>query len=72
MFVHNCVCVCGCGCVCVCACVCLQEFDDWVKDTDKHGFVVVSFGAGVKYLSEDIAHKLAGALAQLPQKVIWR
>ncbi|XP_012686795.1 2-hydroxyacylsphingosine 1-beta-galactosyltransferase [Clupea harengus] len=49
-----------------------QEFDDWVKDTDKHGFVVVSFGAGVKYLSEDIAHKLAGALAQLPQKVIWR
>lgn len=49
-----------------------QEFDDWVKDTDKTGFVVVSFGAGVKYLSDDIAHKLAGALARLPQKVIWR
>ncbi|XP_062372958.1 2-hydroxyacylsphingosine 1-beta-galactosyltransferase isoform X2 [Sardina pilchardus] len=49
-----------------------QEFDDWVKDTDENGFVVVSFGAGVKYLSEDIAHKLAGALARLPQKVIWR
>lgn len=37
-----------------------------------HGFVLVSFGAGVKYLSEDIASKLAGALARLPQKVIWR
>lgn len=50
----------------------LQEFDEWVKDTDKNGFVVVSFGAGVKYLSDDIAHKLAGALARLPHKVIWR
>lgn len=49
-----------------------QEFNDWLKDTDQHGFVVVSFGAGVKYLSEEIAHKLAGALARLPQKVIWR
>lgn len=38
----------------------------------EHGFVLVSFGAGVKYLSEDIAHKLAGALGRLPQKVIWR
>lgn len=50
----------------------LQGFEDWVKDTEEHGFVVVSFGAGVKYLSSDIAHKLAGALARLPQRVIWR
>ncbi|XP_058647178.1 2-hydroxyacylsphingosine 1-beta-galactosyltransferase [Onychostoma macrolepis] len=49
-----------------------QEFEAWVKDTDEHGFVVVSFGAGVKYLSEDIAQKLAGALSRLPQRVIWR
>ncbi|XP_039469701.1 2-hydroxyacylsphingosine 1-beta-galactosyltransferase isoform X1 [Oreochromis aureus] len=49
-----------------------QDFEDWVKDTEEHGFVVVSFGAGVKYLSSDIAHKLAGALARLPQRVIWR
>uniref|UniRef100_A0A4W6BWL5 UDP-glucuronosyltransferase n=1 Tax=Lates calcarifer TaxID=8187 RepID=A0A4W6BWL5_LATCA len=38
----------------------------------EHGFVVVSFGAGVKYLSHDIAYKLAGALARLPQRVVWR
>lgn len=43
-----------------------------MDDADEHGFVLVSFGAGVKYLSEDIATKLAGALRRLPQKVIWR
>lgn len=50
----------------------LQYFQALVNDTAEHGFVVVSFGAGVKYLSQDIAHKLAGALARLPQRVIWR
>ncbi|XP_063314335.1 2-hydroxyacylsphingosine 1-beta-galactosyltransferase [Pelobates fuscus] len=49
-----------------------QDFKMWVDSVDENGFVLVSFGAGVKYLSEDIAHKLAGALAKLPQKVIWR
>ncbi|XP_051940935.1 2-hydroxyacylsphingosine 1-beta-galactosyltransferase [Hippocampus zosterae] len=49
-----------------------QDFEVWVNDTAETGFVVVSFGAGVKYLSHDIAHKLAGALARLPQRVIWR
>lgn len=49
-----------------------QNFEAWVNDTAEHGFVVVSFGAGVKYLSQDIAHKLAGALARLPQRVVWR
>ncbi|KAM9398425.1 2-hydroxyacylsphingosine 1-beta-galactosyltransferase [Salvelinus alpinus] len=49
-----------------------QDFESWVNDTAEHGFVVVSFGAGVKYLSEDITHKLAGALGRLPQRVVWR
>ncbi|XP_020786162.1 2-hydroxyacylsphingosine 1-beta-galactosyltransferase [Boleophthalmus pectinirostris] len=49
-----------------------EDFEAWVNDTAEHGFVVVSFGAGVKYLSHDIAHKLAGALARLPQRVVWR
>lgn len=51
---------------------CQQDFEAWVNDTAEHGFVVVSFGAGVKYLSQDIAHKLAGALSRLPQRVVWR
>ncbi|KAM9792846.1 2-hydroxyacylsphingosine 1-beta-galactosyltransferase [Neosynchiropus ocellatus] len=49
-----------------------KDFEAWVNDTAEHGFIVVSFGAGVKYLSHDIAHKLAGAFARLPQRVIWR
>lgn len=49
-----------------------QDLQSWVNGSSEHGFVLVSFGAGVKYLSEDIAHKLAGALGRLPQKVIWR
>uniref|UniRef100_F6W899 2-hydroxyacylsphingosine 1-beta-galactosyltransferase n=2 Tax=Xenopus tropicalis TaxID=8364 RepID=F6W899_XENTR len=49
-----------------------QDLQTWVDNVDENGFVLVSFGAGVKYLSEDIANKLAGALARLPQKVIWR
>uniref|UniRef100_A0A5F9DN92 2-hydroxyacylsphingosine 1-beta-galactosyltransferase n=1 Tax=Oryctolagus cuniculus TaxID=9986 RepID=A0A5F9DN92_RABIT len=48
------------------------DLQQWVNGANEHGFVLVSFGAGVKYLSEDIANKLAGALGRLPQKVIWR
>lgn len=54
------------------ATVASQDLQSWVDGAREHGFVLVSFGAGVKYLSEDIAHKLAGALGRLPQKVIWR
>ncbi|XP_059233738.1 2-hydroxyacylsphingosine 1-beta-galactosyltransferase [Mustela nigripes] len=49
-----------------------EDLQRWVNGANEHGFVLVSFGAGVKYLSEDIANKLAGALGRLPQKVIWR
>ncbi|KAG9337091.1 hypothetical protein JZ751_029758 [Albula glossodonta] len=49
-----------------------QEFLSWANSAEENGFVLVSFGAGVKYLSDDIAKKLAGALGRLPQKVIWR
>lgn len=49
-----------------------QDLQAWVSGAHENGFVLVSFGAGVKYLSEDIANKLAHALARLPQRVIWR
>uniref|UniRef100_A0ACB8E8A3 UDP glycosyltransferase 8 n=1 Tax=Sphaerodactylus townsendi TaxID=933632 RepID=A0ACB8E8A3_9SAUR len=48
------------------------DLQTWVDGANENGFVLVSFGAGVKYLSEDIAHKLAHALARLPQRVVWR
>ncbi|XP_010001156.1 PREDICTED: 2-hydroxyacylsphingosine 1-beta-galactosyltransferase [Chaetura pelagica] len=49
-----------------------EDLQMWVNGANENGFVLVSFGAGVKYLSEDIANKLAHALARLPQRVIWR
>ncbi|XP_068259565.1 2-hydroxyacylsphingosine 1-beta-galactosyltransferase [Nyctibius grandis] len=49
-----------------------EDLQTWVNGANEHGFVLVSFGAGVKYLSEDIANKLAHALSRLPQRVIWR
>uniref|UniRef100_UPI00398E3AAB 2-hydroxyacylsphingosine 1-beta-galactosyltransferase-like n=1 Tax=Pristiophorus japonicus TaxID=55135 RepID=UPI00398E3AAB len=48
-----------------------EDLASWVEDT-LDGVVVVSFGAGVKYLSDDLTEKLAAALARLPQKVLWR
>ncbi|XP_005243179.2 2-hydroxyacylsphingosine 1-beta-galactosyltransferase [Falco biarmicus] len=49
-----------------------EDLQTWVNGANENGFVLVSFGAGVKYLSEEIANKLAHALARLPQRVIWR
>ncbi|KAJ7327024.1 hypothetical protein JRQ81_016783 [Phrynocephalus forsythii] len=49
-----------------------EDLQTWVNGANEKGFILVSFGAGVKYLSEDIANKLAHALARLPQRVIWR
>ncbi|XP_062991386.1 2-hydroxyacylsphingosine 1-beta-galactosyltransferase isoform X2 [Elgaria multicarinata webbii] len=49
-----------------------EDLQTWVDGANENGFVLVSFGAGVKYLAEDIAHKLAHALARLPQRIIWR
>ncbi|KAK9398805.1 2-hydroxyacylsphingosine 1-beta-galactosyltransferase [Crotalus adamanteus] len=49
-----------------------EDLQTWVNGANENGFVLVSFGAGVKYLPEDIADKLAHALARLPQRVIWR
>lgn len=49
-----------------------EDLQTWVNGANDSGFVLVSFGAGVKYLPEDIANKLAHALASLPQRVIWR
>ncbi|XP_062898307.1 2-hydroxyacylsphingosine 1-beta-galactosyltransferase isoform X2 [Mobula hypostoma] len=49
-----------------------EDFMIWADGAKDEGFVLVSFGAGVKYLSDEVAHTLAGALARLPQRVMWR
>lgn len=48
-----------------------EELTAWVEDA-VDGVVVVSFGAGVKYLSEELSTKLAAAVGRLPHKIIWR
>ncbi|XP_043534994.1 2-hydroxyacylsphingosine 1-beta-galactosyltransferase-like [Chiloscyllium plagiosum] len=49
----------------------LEDLATWVEGAPD-GVVVVSFGAGVKYLSDNLTEKLAAAFARLPQKVLWR
>nr|XP_032825036.1 2-hydroxyacylsphingosine 1-beta-galactosyltransferase isoform X1 [Petromyzon marinus] len=48
------------------------DLASWADAAGDVGFVIVSFGAGVKYLSEELSLKLAGAFARLPHKVLWR
>ncbi|XP_038638988.1 2-hydroxyacylsphingosine 1-beta-galactosyltransferase-like [Scyliorhinus canicula] len=48
-----------------------EDLATWVEDAPE-GVVVVSFGAGVKYLSDSLTEKLAAAFAQLPHRVLWR
>uniref|UniRef100_A0A8C4QFP6 UDP-glucuronosyltransferase n=1 Tax=Eptatretus burgeri TaxID=7764 RepID=A0A8C4QFP6_EPTBU len=49
-----------------------QVFSEWAKASGPNGFVLVSFGAGIKHLSNELTNTFAGALAQLPYQVIWR
>ncbi|XP_007896395.1 2-hydroxyacylsphingosine 1-beta-galactosyltransferase [Callorhinchus milii] len=48
-----------------------EDLATWVESAHS-GVAVISFGAGVKHLSDDLAEKLAAAFARLPQKVLWR
>uniref|UniRef100_UPI00398F124B UDP-glucuronosyltransferase 2C1-like isoform X1 n=2 Tax=Pristiophorus japonicus TaxID=55135 RepID=UPI00398F124B len=48
------------------------QLQDFVESSGKHGIVVMSLGTFVNSLSLDISMKIAEALAQIPQKVIWR
>uniref|UniRef100_A0A8D2DZS3 UDP-glucuronosyltransferase n=1 Tax=Sciurus vulgaris TaxID=55149 RepID=A0A8D2DZS3_SCIVU len=52
--------------------VCLQEMEDFVQSSGEDGVVVFSLGSMVKNLREERANFIASALAQLPQKVLWR
>ncbi|ELV13012.1 UDP-glucuronosyltransferase 2B17 [Tupaia chinensis] len=49
-----------------------KEIEDFVQSSGKHGVVVFSLGSTVSNMPEDRANVIASALAQIPQKVIWR
>ncbi|KAK7797483.1 hypothetical protein U0070_021442 [Myodes glareolus] len=50
----------------------VDEMEDFVQSSGEHGVVVFSLGSMVSNMSEEKANAIAWALAQIPQKVIWR
>ncbi|XP_006163632.2 UDP-glucuronosyltransferase 2B31 isoform X2 [Tupaia chinensis] len=49
-----------------------KEMEDFVQSSGENGVVVFSLGSMVNNITEDRANAIASALAQIPQKVIWR
>ncbi|XP_070314424.1 UDP-glucuronosyltransferase 2B18-like isoform X2 [Odocoileus virginianus] len=49
-----------------------KEMEEFVQSSGEHGIVVFSLGSMVSNMSEERANVIASALAQIPQKVLWR
>uniref|UniRef100_A0A671FAZ6 UDP-glucuronosyltransferase n=1 Tax=Rhinolophus ferrumequinum TaxID=59479 RepID=A0A671FAZ6_RHIFE len=49
-----------------------KEMEEFVQSSGEYGIVVFSLGSMVKNLTEEKANLIASALAQIPQKVLWR
>ncbi|XP_045690493.1 UDP-glucuronosyltransferase 2B31-like isoform X2 [Phyllostomus hastatus] len=49
-----------------------KEMEQFVQSSGEDGIVVFSLGSMVTNLTEENANTIASALAQIPQKVIWR
>ncbi|KAM9742726.1 UDP-glucuronosyltransferase 2B4-like isoform 10-T10 [Dama dama] len=49
-----------------------KEMEEFAQSSGEHGIVVFSLGSMVSNMSEERANVIASALAQIPQKVLWR
>nr|XP_039324152.1 UDP-glucuronosyltransferase 2B17 isoform X2 [Saimiri boliviensis boliviensis] len=49
-----------------------KEMEDFVQSSGENGIVVFSLGSMVSNITEERANVIASALAQIPQKVLWR
>ncbi|XP_065770123.1 UDP-glucuronosyltransferase 2B4-like isoform X4 [Muntiacus reevesi] len=49
-----------------------KEMEEFVQSSGENGIVVFSLGSMISNMSEDRAKVVASALAQIPQKVLWR
>ncbi|XP_069314175.1 UDP-glucuronosyltransferase 2B17-like isoform X3 [Eulemur rufifrons] len=49
-----------------------KEMEDFVQSSGENGVVVFSLGSMVPNITEERANVIASALAQIPQKVLWR
>uniref|UniRef100_A0A8C4PRI4 UDP-glucuronosyltransferase n=1 Tax=Equus asinus TaxID=9793 RepID=A0A8C4PRI4_EQUAS len=50
----------------------LQELEEFVQSSGKDGVVVFTLGSMIQNLTEEKSSMIASALAQIPQKVLWR
>uniref|UniRef100_G3UNI9 glucuronosyltransferase n=1 Tax=Loxodonta africana TaxID=9785 RepID=G3UNI9_LOXAF len=48
------------------------EIEEFVQSSGEYGVVVFTLGSMVSHITEEMAHTIASALAQIPQKVLWR
>uniref|UniRef100_A0A2K6M3H5 Uncharacterized protein n=1 Tax=Rhinopithecus bieti TaxID=61621 RepID=A0A2K6M3H5_RHIBE len=49
-----------------------KEMEEFVQSSGEHGVVVFSLGSMVTKMKAERANVIASALAQIPQKVLWR
>uniref|UniRef100_A0A9L0IHG0 UDP-glucuronosyltransferase 2C1-like n=1 Tax=Equus asinus TaxID=9793 RepID=A0A9L0IHG0_EQUAS len=49
-----------------------KELEEFVQSSGKDGVVVFTLGSMIQNLTEEKTNMIASALAQLPQKVLWR
>uniref|UniRef100_A0A8D1PPI3 UDP-glucuronosyltransferase n=1 Tax=Sus scrofa TaxID=9823 RepID=A0A8D1PPI3_PIG len=49
-----------------------KEIEEFVQSSGEHGIVVFTLGSMISNLTEERANTIASALAQIPQKVLWR
>ncbi|XP_066134816.1 UDP-glucuronosyltransferase 2B31-like isoform X1 [Saccopteryx bilineata] len=49
-----------------------EEMEEFAQSSGEHGIVVFTLGSMVKNMTDETANEIASALAQIPQKVIWR
>uniref|UniRef100_A0A5F5Q1W4 UDP-glucuronosyltransferase n=1 Tax=Equus caballus TaxID=9796 RepID=A0A5F5Q1W4_HORSE len=50
----------------------LPKLDEFVQSSGKDGVVVFTLGSMIQNLTEEKSNMIASALAQIPQKVLWR
>ncbi|XP_058402377.1 UDP-glucuronosyltransferase 2B31-like isoform X5 [Diceros bicornis minor] len=49
-----------------------KEMEEFAQSSGENGIVVFTLGSMISNMTEERAHVIASALAQIPQKVIWR
>uniref|UniRef100_A0A452TWP9 glucuronosyltransferase n=1 Tax=Ursus maritimus TaxID=29073 RepID=A0A452TWP9_URSMA len=49
-----------------------KELEEFVQSSGKDGIVVFTLGSMIKNLTEEKSNIIASALAQIPQKVLWK